>query len=157
MALTANCSGPQDIAQAISLGAEGVGLLRSEFLFLDGNLPDEAEQLGFYRCCILAAGGKPVTIRTLDIGADKDVSGLTLTEANPALGLRGLRFSLARPDLFLAQLCALLKAGLAGPLRIMFPMMASVEDFDRAMEMVAQARDALTQRGEAFSDTIEFG
>ena len=157
VALTANCSGPQDIAQAISLGAEGVGLLRSEFLFLDGNLPDEAEQLNFYRSCVLAAGGKPVTIRTLDIGADKDVAGLTLSETNPALGLRGLRFSLARPDLFLAQLCALLKAGLAGPLRIMFPMVASVEDFDRAMEMVAQARDTLTQRGEAFSDSIEFG
>ena len=101
MSLTANCSGPQDIAQAISLGAEGVGLLRSEFLFLDGNLPDEAEQLSFYRSCILAAGGKPVTIRTLDIGADKDVSGLTLTESpTPRWGCGGCGFLWPAPISF---------------------------------------------------------
>lgn len=157
IAMMANCSGPEDIRHAIELGAEGVGLLRSEFLFLDGQLPSEEQQLEFYRDCILAASGRPITIRTLDVGADKEVAGLTLDEPNPALGLRGLRFSLARPELFLAQLCALLKAALAGPLKIMFPMVASPEDFDRAMEMVEQARTMLRERGEAFSDRIEFG
>ncbi len=157
ISLLANCSGPEDIARAIELGAEGGGLLRSEFLFLDGHLPDEAQQLAFYQNCIRAAAGRPITIRTLDIGADKEVAGLTLDEANPALGLRGLRFSLARPELFLTQLTALLKAGLTGPLKVMFPMVASVEDFERAMEMVEQARGILTERGEAFSDEIAFG
>ena len=157
VSMLANCSGPEDIARAIELGAEGVGLLRSEFLFLDSQLPDEAQQLSFYQNCIRAAAGRPITIRTLDIGADKEVAGLTLDEANPALGLRGLRFSLARPELFLTQLAALLKAGLTGPLKVMFPMVASVEDFDRAMEMVEKARGMLRERGEAFSDKIEFG
>ena len=157
ISLLANCSGPADIARAFELGADGIGLLRSEFLFLDGGQPGEAEQTTFYCDCIRAAGGRPITIRTLDIGADKEVAGLTLDEPNPALGLRGLRFSLARTDLFRTQLMALLKAGLCGPLKVMFPMISSPDDLTRALAEVQAAQQMLTQRGEDFSNKVEFG
>lgn len=155
--LMANCSGPQDVQRARELGADGVGLLRSEFLFLGGKIPDEAEQTAFYTACVREAQGLPITIRTLDIGADKEVAGLTCEEPNPALGLRGLRFSLARPDLFYTQLAALLKAGLAGPLKVMFPMVSSVEDLDGALAAVDEVRRMLSLRGEAFSERVQFG
>ena len=155
--LLANCSGPEDIEKAIREGAEGVGLLRSEFLFLDGAIPDEEQQLDFYRRCLRAAAGRPVTIRTLDIGSDKVVSGLTAEEPNPALGLRGVRFSLSRKDLFYPQLSALLRAGLDGPLRVMFPMISSPDDLSRAMDAVAAVRCSLTERGIPFSPKVEFG
>ncbi len=155
--LFANCSGPEDIQKAVDLGAEGVGLLRSEFLFLGGALPDEEQQLSFYRDCLRAAGGRPVTIRTLDIGSDKTVAGLTAEEPNPALGLRGVRFSLAREDLFSIQLSALLRAGLEGPLRVMFPMIASPEDLSRVMGVVETVRRQLTEQQVPFSDKVSFG
>lgn len=157
ISLLANCSGPADITHALELGADGVGLVRSEFLFLGGALPDEACQAAFYRDCVRAARGRPITIRTLDIGADKEVAGLTGTEPNPALGLRGLRFSLAHRDLFYTQLAALLKAGLEGPLKVMFPMVASVQDLERALAAVDEVRQMLSLRGEAFSKDVEFG
>ena len=157
ISLLANCSGPTDITRALELGADGVGLVRSEFLFLDGALPDEACQTAFYRDCVRAAQGRPITIRTLDIGADKEVAGLTGEEPNPALGLRGLRFSLAHSELFHTQLAALLKAGLEGPLKVMFPMVASPEDLERALAAVEEVQQTLTLRGEAFSKNVEFG
>lgn len=155
--LFANCSGPEDIEKAIAQGAEGVGLLRSELLFLDGAIPDEEQQYAFYRSCLKAAAGRPVTIRTLDIGSDKTVAGLTAEEPNPALGLRGVRFSLEREDLFYPQLAALLRAGLDGPLRVMFPMIASPEDLSRTLDAVEEVRRRLTRRGTAFCKDVLFG
>lgn len=155
--LYANCSGPEDIEKAIAQGAEGVGLLRSEFLFLGGAVPNEQQQYSFYRDCLKAAAGRPVTIRTLDIGSDKSVAGLTTEEPNPALGLRGVRFSLAREDLFHPQLAALLRAGLEGPLRVMFPMIATPEDLSRALAAVDTVRRQLTRRGVPFCSEMPFG
>lgn len=155
--LFANCSGPQDIETAVELGADGVGLLRSEFLLMKGQLPNEEEQYRFYVDCLRAARGRLVTVRTFDIGADKLVDGLSEPEANPALGLRGVRFCLARPELFHTQLCALLRASAEGPLRVMFPMVGGVEDWREAIACVATARAALRTRGAAFDERLLFG
>lgn len=155
--LFANCSGPQDIEAAVQLGADGVGLLRSEFLLMKGQVPSEEEQYRFYTDCLRAAGGRLVTVRTFDVGADKLVEGLSEPEPNPALGVRGLRFCLARPELFHAQLCALLRASAEGPLRVMFPMVGGVEDWREAMACVATARSALRSRGAAFDEQLLFG
>ena len=157
VSLLANCSGPQDIEAAVQTGAEGVGLLRSEFLLMKGQFPDEEEQYRFYVDCLRAAAGRPVTVRTFDIGADKAVDGLSEPEPNPALGLRGLRFCLSRPELFHTQLCALLRASAQGPLRVMFPMVGGVEDWREAMACVATARAALRTRGAAFDERLLFG
>lgn len=156
--LLANCSGPEDIAASIEAGAEGVGLLRSEFLVMDaGEFPTEQEQYYFYTSCIAAAGGRPVTLRTFDLGADKQTMDMTGKEENPALGLRGLRFCLARRDLFQVQLRALLRAGARGNLRVMFPMVSDLEDWYQAMECVEQARGNLRERGLEFNDQMKFG
>lgn len=158
VSLLANCSAPEDICAAMALGAEGVGLLRSEFLFLDGSVPGEEEQFAFYRDCLAAANGKPVTIRTLDIGADKSVSGISAAEEeNPALGLRGLRLSLAHPALLRCQLAALLRAAQYGDLRIMFPMVTTPDDLDRALAIVAQVRAELALRGVEFASQVPIG
>lgn len=156
--LMANCSGPEDIASSIEAGAEGVGLLRSEFLVIDaGEFPTEQEQYYFYTSCLAAAAGRPVTLRTFDLGADKQASGMPRQEENPALGLRGLRFCLARRDLFQVQLCALLRAGALGNLRVMFPMVSDLEDWYQAMECVEQAKENLRERGLEFDDQMKFG
>lgn len=155
--LLANCSGPQDIEAAIGLGADGVGLLRSEFLLMKGQFPGEEEQYRFYTECLRAAGGKPVTVRTFDVGADKVVDGITEPEENPALGLRGVRLCLARPEIFHTQLCALLRASMEGPLRVMFPMVSGLEDWREAMDCVATARSALRARGVRFDERMRFG
>ena len=156
--LLGNCGGPQDIAAAIAAGAEGVGLLRSEFLFLGDRLPDEEEQFRFYRDCLLAAGGRPVTIRTLDIGADKSVAGVSESrEENPALGLRGMRLSLAKPHLLHTQLAALLRAAIYGDLHIMFPMVTTAQDWDEAFAVLDQVREALTARGADFRAELPVG
>ncbi|WP_169789591.1 putative PEP-binding protein, partial [Xanthomonas euvesicatoria] len=123
--LLANAESLEDVANAHALGASGLGLYRTEFLFLQRNeLPDEDEQFHTYRDTVLGMSGHPVTIRTLDLGADKaDRTGLTLSdEDNPALGLRGVRLSLARPAVAQAQLRAILRASGYGPVRILVPM-----------------------------------
>ncbi|MEG1932664.1 MAG: putative PEP-binding protein, partial [Pygmaiobacter sp.] len=156
--LLANCGAPQDIAAAIAKGADGVGLLRSEFLFMGEHLPDEEEQFRFYRDCLLAANGHPVTIRTLDIGADKSVAGVTSTnEENPALGLRGLRLTLARPALLRTQLSALLRAGVYGDLRIMFPMITFPSDLDKAFALAGEVKSRLTANGLEFAPCVPLG
>lgn len=157
VALMASCSGPEDVELAMQAGAEGVGLLRSEFSIMAGRIPSEEEQYYFYLSCLQAAGGKPVTVRTFDIGADKSVPGLTENSPNPALGMRGLRMSLAHPQMFEEQLCALLRAGARGPLRVAIPMVSCPEDWQRAMHHVEKARRTLRRRGVVFNEEMEFG
>ena len=157
VALMASCSGPEDVELAMQAGAEGVGLLRSEFSIMAGRIPREEEQYYFYLSCLQAAGGKPVTVRTFDIGADKSVPGLTEDSPNPALGMRGLRMSLAHPQMFEEQLCALLRAGARGPLRVAIPMVSCPEDWQRAMHHVEKARRTLRRRGVVFNEEMEFG
>lgn len=157
VALMASCSGPEDVELAMQAGAEGVGLLRSEFSIMAGRIPSEEEQYYFYLSCLQAAGGKPVTVRTFDIGADKSVPGLTEDSPNPALGMRGLRMSLAHPQMFEEQLCALLRAGARGPLRVAIPMVSCPEDWQRAMHHVEKARRTLRRRGVVFNEEMEFG
>src|SRR5690348_12247975 len=123
--LFVNAELPAEIAQARALGASGIGLYRSEFLFLKRDrLPSEEEQFEAYRDAVLGMGGLPVTVRTLDLGADKaDGTGLSLNaEPNPALGVRGVRLSLRRPAVFAMQLRAILRAACYGPVRILVPM-----------------------------------
>ena len=157
VALMASCSGPEDVELAMQAGAEGVGLLRSEFSIMAGRIPSEEEQYYFYLSCLQAAGGKPVTVRTFDIGADKSVPGLTEDSPNPALGMRGLRMSLAHPQMFEEQLCALLRAGARGPLRVAIPMVSCPEDWQRAMHHVEKARRTLRRRGVVFNEEMEVG
>ena len=156
--LYANCSSPEDIEKAVEAGAEGIGLLRSEFILMGGRVPSEEEQYFFYVSCLAAAGKRPLTVRTFDIGADKEVEGLTSqSEPNPALGLRGLRFSLARKDIFSAQLAALLRAGAKGDLRIMFPMVTTPEDLFAALEVVETVKQNLRARGILFNENVAMG
>ena len=163
--LLANIEYPQDAAGALAAGAVGVGLFRSEFLFMGrgGQLPDEDEQYGAYKQALLGMQGLPVTIRTLDIGADKPLDGHSSAHAecdsaeNPALGLRGLRFSLARKDIFSAQLAALLRAGAKGDLRIMFPMVTTPEDLFAALEVVETVKQNLRARGILFNENVPMG
>lgn len=157
VALMASCSGPEDVELAMQAGAEGVGLLRSEFSIMAGRIPSEEEQYYFYLSCLQAAQGKPVTVRTFDIVADKSVPGLTEDSPNPALGMRGLRMSLAHPQMFEEQLCALLRAGARGPLRVAIPMVSCPEDWQRAMHHVEKARRTLRRRGVVFNEEMEFG
>ena len=156
--LTANCSGPEDIQMSVESGAEGVGLLRSEFLVIDANtFPTEQEQYYFYTSCLAAADGRPVTVRTFDLGADKLAASMTDREINPALGMRGLRFCLHRREDFLVQLCALLRAGTRGPLKVMFPMISGLEDWKDAMACVEEAKERLRSRGQEFREDLVFG
>lgn len=157
LSLRANCSCPEDIEIAMEAGAEGVGLLRSEFMIADGRIPGEEEQYYFYISCLQAAGGKPVTVRTFDIGSDKTVRGVSEPALNPALGMRGIRMSLARPQMFLDQVCALLRAAAKGPLQVMFPMITCAEDWRLTMELVDRAKAQLRQRGVPFLEDTVFG
>ncbi|KGM56939.1 phosphoenolpyruvate-protein phosphotransferase [Lysobacter arseniciresistens ZS79] len=158
--LYANAESREDVAEAHALGATGIGLYRTEFLFLQRmELPDEDEQFHAYRDVILGMSGRPVTIRMLDLGADKaDRTGLALRdEPNPALGLRGVRLSLARPALLETQLRALLRASGYGPLRILLPMISSREEV-RTMRahMMRIARD-LRSEGHEIADYVALG
>ena len=141
----ANISGPEDIPQLLASGADGVGLFRSEFLFLGKDAaPTEEEQLQAYRSVLEAMGEKEVIIRTMDLGSDKKVSWLSLPdEPNPALGLRGVRVSLEKKELFRTQLRALLRAGVCGNLKIMFPMIASEWELDEISACVKEAAASL--------------
>ncbi|WP_051378759.1 phosphoenolpyruvate--protein phosphotransferase [Derxia gummosa] len=159
--LHANIELPEDAIAAINVNASGVGLFRSEFLFLDRDeLPDEDEQFDAYRRAVSAMGGRPVTIRTIDIGADKMLrvpdKRMDGTE-NPALGLRAIRYSLAEPKMFRAQLRAILRAAVYGPVRILLPMISSVREVEAAREQIVRARAELTQRGQPVPDDVPVG
>lgn len=143
--VAANINRATAVPQAVEAGAEGVGLMRTEFLFLErDSAPDEDEQFAVYRDMVQALDGRPLIIRTLDIGGDKEVPYLNLPrEDNSFLGIRGIRLCLARPDLFLPQLRAIYRAAAYGPLRIMFPMIATLDDFEQARAIAEDVRREL--------------
>lgn len=157
--LAANIGKLEDIERALQNGAEGIGLFRSEFLYMSRNtLPTEEEQFNSYKYALEKMNGKPVVIRTLDIGGDKDLPYLQLPkEDNPFLGQRALRFCLANPELFRTQLRALLRASVHGNLKIMFPMVAVLEELFEAKHLLAEERQRLLEEGIAVSDHIEVG
>ncbi len=159
--LHANIELPDDLEQALENGASGIGLFRSEFLFLNRDgLPTEDEQFEAYRRVAAGMGGRPVTIRTFDLGADKTkegLGGLARVAPNPALGLRAVRFCLAEPRLFLTQLRAILRASHYGRVRILIPMIASVGEVDQTLMMIAQAKEMLREQGVPFDAGVEVG
>ena len=157
--LHANIELPEEAQQAREVGADGIGLFRSEFLFLNRrDLPTEDEQYEAYRAAVLAMRGKPVTIRTLDVGADKALDEpQAAVSPNPALGLRAIRFCLAEPSMFLAQLRAILRASAHGPVRILIPMLAHNHEIEQSLAMIGQAREQLLDRGQAFCDQVPVG
>ena len=148
--ICANIGTPADAMDAMQKGAEGIGLMRSEFLYMDHEgLPDEETQFAAYREVLETMAGRPVIVRTLDIGGDKDLPALALPkEDNPFLGFRAIRLCLQRKDLFRVQLRALLRASVYGDLHIMFPMISSLEELREAKAMLAQAREELLAEGE---------
>jgi phosphoenolpyruvate-protein phosphotransferase (PTS system enzyme I) len=157
--LSANIGGPKDSEQALAKGAEGVGLFRTEFLYMDRpSLPTEDEQYEAYRSVLEAFAPRPVVVRTLDIGGDKAVECLKLgPEPNPFLGIRAIRLCFAREDIFRTQLRALLRAGGSGRLRIMFPMIAAIEELRSAKRILEEERRSLASRGIAAPEGIEVG
>ena len=155
--LLANCFGPEDIDTAMQSGARGVGLLRSSYMMLPGRILDEQEQFYFYSSCLAAAQGCPVTVRTFDFGADRTMADAYQGVQSSKLGLRGIRNSLRQPRQFETQICALLRAAARGPLRVMFPMVTDVEDWDAAMHIVDHCRRSLRERGVPFNEKTPFG
>ncbi|MFN4236776.1 MAG: phosphoenolpyruvate--protein phosphotransferase [Vogesella sp.] len=157
--LLANIELPQDAANVLESGAVGVGLFRSEFLFLGrDSLPSEDEQFEAYRSVAEAMRGAPVTVRTMDLGADKNPRWLNHGAAeNPALGLTGVRLCLAEPLMFRAQLRALLRASIYGKIRILFPMINSLGELKQALAQLDYARKELREEGVAFAEEVEVG
>ncbi len=162
--LMANIESPDDGDAAIESGAVGVGLFRSEFLFMNrgGDLPDEDEQFEAYRAAVLRLRGLPVTIRTVDVGADKPLERMTANELrheyglNPALGLRAIRWSLSEPGMFRQQLRAILRAAACGKVRILVPMVATLSEVRQTHEALARARRQLDEAGHAYGP-VELG
>jgi phosphotransferase system enzyme I (PtsI) len=152
--LLANIELPEDAPAALKAGAVGVGLFRSEFLFMGrrGNLPDEEEQYLAYRRAVEGMEGLPVTIRTVDVGADKPLDDSMRDEAhlNPALGLRAIRWSLADPAMFLTQLRAILRAAAHGQVNMLIPMLAHASEIRQTVSLVDFARAELDNRGVAY-------
>ncbi len=157
--VAANIATAGDAPAAVAAGADGVGLLRTEFLFLQtGHPPDEDEQERAYRAVAEALAGRPLTIRTLDAGADKPLPYLSLArEANPFLGVRGLRLGLRHPEFLLTQLRAILRVAADHPVRIMFPMVSTVEELLRARGLLDEARSSLGAGRVAATDGLEVG
>jgi phosphotransferase system enzyme I (PtsI) len=165
----ANIELPEDARDALDAGADGVGLFRTEFLFMNRDqLPDEDEQYEAYARVARAMKGKPVVIRTLDIGADKVLTdrarrglgmaaGSPTVESNPALGLRAIRYCLAYPDLFLTQLRAILRASSVGTVRILVPMLAHVHEVEQTLSFVARAREQLKERKVKYDGRVPVG
>ncbi len=157
--VVANVGLPGEEAAALKAGAEGIGLLRTEFLFVDRQTaPTEEEQFRAYRPILEVMGQRPVIARTLDIGGDKPAAFLPMPrEDNPFLGWRAIRIGLAQPELLKTQLRALLRAGRGCNLKIMFPMVATVEEMRAARALVEEARAELRERGEPFAESVEVG
>jgi phosphoenolpyruvate-protein phosphotransferase len=147
--VSANLGSASEAEDALSWGAEGVGLFRTEFLFMERpELPSEDEQYETYRRVAQVFGEKPVIIRTLDVGGDKDLPGVDQPpEENPFLGWRGIRMSLDVPELFKPQLRAILRAGAHGNLKVMFPMIADIEELRAAKEILAECQRELKREG----------
>jgi phosphoenolpyruvate-protein phosphotransferase (PTS system enzyme I) len=157
--LMANIELPEEAEPARAAGAQGIGLFRSEFLFMNrSELPNEEEQFEAYRKAVVAMHGHHVTIRTLDIGADKALDSLAPVVApNPALGLRAIRYSLAQPEMFLVQLRALLRASAFGSLQILIPMISHVHELTETFRYLEIAKSQLQERGQAFDEKIRVG
>jgi phosphoenolpyruvate-protein phosphotransferase len=157
--LLANVNNPSDAAMAAQVGASGVGLYRTEYLFLTHpDVPDEEEQLAAYREIIEASPNHAVTIRTLDLGGDKQVPYLgDPREANPFMGWRSIRLSSAHPEFFQTQLRAILRSGTHCRVSLLFPMISTLEEVQRLKRMVARARETLTKRGVDFARDVPLG
>ena len=155
----ANAESREDVAEAHALGAAGIGLYRTEFLFMGDALPDEEAQFRAYRDVALGMTGRTVTIRTLDIGADKaDRTGLALSdEPNPALGLRGVRLSLSRGDVFEAQMRAIVRASGYGPVRVLVPMVSAREEMVAVAALLKRVRRDLVSEGHEIAENIPLG
>lgn len=156
--LEANIELPHEADEVMNLGADGIGLFRSEFLFMGREtLPDEEEQYEAYSYVLKTMQGKPVTIRTLDIGSDKTLDGEATVAANPALGLRAVRYCLSRPEMFQTQLRALLRASVHGKLRILIPMLSHMHELHSVKQAIEFAKNQLVEEGYAYADDIELG
>ena len=158
----ANIEGPSDVAAALESGAEGVGLFRTEFIFLGrGDMPSEEEQFEAYRKAVKAMDGKPITIRTFDLGNDKnqhsDEVSVDRKRVNPALGLRSIRLSLAEPKSFQAQLRAILRVSKLGDVKILVPMLSHAQQIDQTLAAVEQANSSLRGESIAFDENILVG
>jgi phosphoenolpyruvate-protein phosphotransferase (PTS system enzyme I) len=157
--LAANIGTPNDLAGVKANGAEGVGLYRTEFLYMGRNeLPSEEEQFESYKAVLEGMEGKPVVVRTLDIGGDKELTYLQLPhEMNPFLGFRAIRLCLEEQDLFRTQLRALLRASIYGNLKIMFPMIATLDEFRAAKAILSEEKEKLIANGTKVAENIELG
>ncbi len=156
--LQANIELPDEVGLALSQGAQGIGLFRSEFLFMGReHLPTEQEQFLAYQSVVQQMGARPVTIRTLDIGADKALDGEATVATNPALGQRAIRYCLARPELFAAQLRAILRASAFGSVRILIPMITSLQEVRATYEIIESVKRELSAQGIAFDPTVPVG
>ncbi len=160
--LLANIELPEDCGGALDAGAVGVGLFRSEFLFMGrtghaAKLPSEDEQFESYRKAVVAMKGRPVTIRTLDVGADKPLDKDEETALNPALGLRAIRYCLAEPQMFLTQLRAILRASAFGPINLLIPMLAHAFEIDQTLLLIEQAKSQLRDAKKKFDTKIPVG
>ncbi len=158
ISMLANIELPEEAQAAVDAGAEGIGLFRSEFLFMGrDDLPSEDEQYEAYASVVRTLGGRPVTIRTLDIGSDKALDGEATVATNPALGKRAIRYCLAHPELFATQLRAILRASAHGPVRILVPMIAHLREARAAYAALAAARQELDARGQPYGKDIPVG
>lgn len=162
ISLLANIELPEDARTAVEAGAVGVGLFRTEFLFMNhkDRLPEEDEQFEAYKRAVELMGGLPVTIRTIDVGADKplDAIGESYESApNPALGLRAIRWSLSEPQMFLTQLRAILRASAFGQVRILVPMLAHAQEIDQTLDLIREAKRQLDDAGMAYDPGVRIG
>ncbi|MDR2143909.1 MAG: phosphoenolpyruvate--protein phosphotransferase [Treponema sp.] len=156
--LNANLDMPEEAGSASLYGAEGIGLFRSEFLFMTPGHSAEENQFRAYSKVLKAMGKKPVTIRTVDIGGDKIVPGFQgRGEANPLLGWRAIRLSLSLPEMFKTQLRAILRSSLEGTVKIMFPLVSCIEELEDALRLLEEAKAECRKSGQAYSDHIEVG
>ncbi|WP_028220026.1 phosphoenolpyruvate--protein phosphotransferase [Paraburkholderia oxyphila] len=162
--LYANIELPEDAQAALDAGATGVGLFRTEFLFMNhkDQLPEEEEQFIAYRRAAELMNGLPVTIRTIDVGADKPLDSMSAgdgyeTAANPALGLRAIRWSLSEPQMFLTQLRAILRASAFGTVKILIPMLAHAQQIDQTLDLIREAKRQLDDAGLAYDPNVQVG
>lgn len=157
--LAANIGTTEDVAGVVNNGAEGIGLFRTEFLYMGRNeVPSEDEQYEAYKAVLEGMEDKPVVVRTIDIGGDKELPYLDLAEEmNPFLGLRAIRMALDNEELFRTQLRALLRASVHGNLKVMFPMIATIEEFEEAKALFIEEKDKLIEEGTDVKEDIEVG
>lgn len=161
--LCANIELPDDAQTAVEAGAMGVGLFRTEFLFMNhkDRLPEEEEQFEAYKRAIELMNGRPVTIRTIDVGADKPLDSMSgdgyETAPNPALGLRAIRWSLSEPQMFMTQLRAILRASAFGQAKILIPMLAHAQEIDQTLDLIQEAKRQLDDAGIAYDPNVQVG